>query len=275
VGLLPLAVAQFAPVFRDPPANAAKLLDLFRRAVGGGAKLVVFPECALTGYCFSSAEEAAEAALPQDAPELQALERACSELDAYAVVGFAEKADGTLYNSAAFLGPDGRVGVYRKTHLPLLGFDRFVTRGAELPVYETPIGRFGILICYDLRVPEAALSLAKRGAEAILVPTNWPTGAESSPDLLAPARAWDTRTFIAAANRVGSEGGFDFIGKSGIWDVDARPLAYAGHTDEAILHAEVDLSLAREKRIVVRKGEFELDPLNDRRPELYELGPGA
>ncbi|GMV37840.1 MAG: carbon-nitrogen hydrolase [Fimbriimonadales bacterium] len=268
---LVVASVQFAPDYAQVDGNVTRVIALLRDAAERGARLVVFPECALTGYGFPDRETALNHALAANGPEIRSLADECARLGVYAVIGFAERGEPGLYNSAALLGPKGLLGVYRKTHLPWIGLDRFADKGSTLPVFDTPLGRFGILICYDLRFPEAGVSLALRGADAILVPTNWPEGAESSPHFLAPARANENRLYVIASNRVGEEAGFRFIGKSGIWGFDGKPIAYADHADEALVIAPIDPEKARQKRVIVKPGEFESEPLADRRPELYEL----
>jgi predicted amidohydrolase len=89
-----------------------------------------------------------------------------------------------------------------------------------------------------------------------------------TPAHVAPARALENRVFVATCNRVGTENGTRFIGKSGIYDVIGRTLVSAGDGEETI-RAEIDLSLARQKRTVIRPGEYELDVMGSRRPELY------
>jgi predicted amidohydrolase len=125
------------------------------------------------------------------------------------------------------------------------------------------------LICYDIRFPEAARVLALKGAEVIALPTNWPEGAESSPEFITRTRAWENRVFIVAANRVGVERGRKFIGRSQIVSPNGEIMVEAGPDEETIIYADLDLSLARQKRIVIEPGEWELDITGGRRPELY------
>ena len=88
------------------------------------------------------------------------------------------------------VGPEGWLGTYRKTHLPYLGVDRFTTLGREpYQVFETAIGRIGMNICYDLAFPEAARVLALRGADLIVLPTNWPPGAECTAEFMVSAKS--------------------------------------------------------------------------------------
>lgn len=260
---------QYRPIFASADANAARIVDRFYQACNDGADLVVFPEAALTGYCFTSKDEAMAASVEVGGPILAQMADIAREREKHLVVGFMERDGDDLYNSAAMFGPNGLVGVYRKTHMPFIGADRFAKAGNELPVFDTPIGKFGILICYDVRFPEAAITLALKGAEMLIVPTNWPEGAETAPNVRVPCRAAETRTFVLAANRVGPERNFDFIGHSGIWDMNGQPLVLAAHRDEAMVTANVDLEQTHNKRLVIRPGEYEMDPMKDRRTDLY------
>jgi predicted amidohydrolase len=193
---------------------------------------------------------------------------ACERLGIHCVLGFAGKSDAGLFNGAALIEPNGEVHLYAKTHLPELGLDKFVVPGSELQVFDTAIGRIGIVICFDLRPPEPIRVLALKGAELIVLPTNWPEGADFAPAYMAAVRANENRVFLAACNRVGTENGFRFIGKSGIWDVAGKCLASAGDGEE-ILMADLDLAQAREKRVRTIPGRYETTVFESRRPELY------
>jgi predicted amidohydrolase len=183
-------------------------------------------------------------------------------------VGLLERDGDLLRNAAVLVGPEGLVGSYRKTHLPFLGVDRFVTPGDELPVYETPLGRIGLEICYDLRFPEATRTLALKGADIVAHPTNFPLAARIQTELITVARAAENRIFLLSANRVGKERWAEFCGWSQIVDPYGRRLAEAGETEEALLVADIDLELARDKDYVI-PGEYELYLFGHRRPELY------
>ncbi|HEY3268313.1 MAG TPA: carbon-nitrogen hydrolase family protein [Armatimonadota bacterium] len=267
---LRVAAVQMDVAFADVDCNVSRVLSFLDDAAGGGARLAVFPECVLTGYGFGGVEEA----LPVAQAAALAIPRiagACARLGVTAVVGTLLPDGCSIYNSAIIFLPDGsQPAVYRKCHLPWLGVDKVAGKGQSLDVVETPAGRLGTLICYDLRFPEAARTLALRGAEIICVPTNWPQGAETAPGFVTRARAWENRAFVAACNRVGSERGFTFIGRSQIVNPSGEILAEAGASEEVILTADIRPHDAHEKKVIVRKGEFEMDLFGDRRPEIYE-----
>ncbi|HZO87178.1 MAG TPA: carbon-nitrogen hydrolase family protein [Chthonomonadaceae bacterium] len=265
-----VAVAQIDPHLGERAYNRRVILERMEEAAQAGAALVVFPECALSGYVFPSAEEALPAAETVPGETTEAVAAACRQHNLYAIVGLLERdAASQLFNSAFVAGPEGLIANYRKCHLPVLGIDRFVGKGEALPILELPFARIGILICYDVRFPEAARVLALRGAEVIIVPTNWPQGAESAPLFLTRARAWENRVYVVACNRVGQERGTRFIGQSQIVAPDGTFLAQGDGASETLLYAEIAPAQARQKKLVFEPGVFELDPVGDRRPELY------
>ena len=230
--------------------------------------LVVFPEAALTGYCVSSREEADSIAIDRDA--LAPIYETCRVHNIACVVGFAEKEGGNLYNAATAIGPSGLLGHYRKIHIPCLGLDQHVQGGDDWCLFEWAGARIGILICFDLRIPEAARTLTLMGADVIALPTNWPHGAEVSAEYNTVSRAAENRIFLAACNRVGKEHGFQFFGASSIIGIDGEVLAKAGDGEE-VIQADFEPERARTKRRVVIEGKYETDCVGARRPDLYRI----
>src|ERR671923_431838 len=149
-----VAVAQMEPKLGEKDRNLEACLARLDEAAAAEAELLVLPECAIPGYMFDSAEEALPYAEEIPGPSTEVLEQACRRHDVHIVCGLLEREGDALRNAAVFVGPDGLVGTYRKTHLPFLGVDRFVVPGDQLSVWDTPIGRIGVQICYDLRFPE-------------------------------------------------------------------------------------------------------------------------
>lgn len=252
--------------------NRNRIVERIRTAADAGAALAIFPECAVSGYCFDSLEEAAPFGEPIDGASSEAISEACRKSDTYAVVGFIENDNGTLYNAAMVVGPDGVAGGYRKVHMPFLGVDRFLKPGDRpFDVIELPIGRIGVNICYDASFPEAARALKLLGAELILLPTNWPTGAWRTAEFIINSRACENHVNFAAANRVGVERGWQFIGRSKVVDYNGDTLGEASRENEEILFSEVDLAEANKNKIVNVAGSYEIDRLADRRPEFYRI----
>src|SRR5262249_49825589 len=151
---------------------------------------------------------------------------------------------------------------------PFMGVDRFTTPG-DRPFAVHDLGglRVGMNICYDGSFPESARVLTVLGADLVVLPTNWPTGART-PVQLGAARALATHTYYAAVNRVGEERGFTFIGQSRVIDPAGELLAEAGE-GAGIIVAEIDPQEARHKRVVKIPGEHEIDRVGHRRPEMY------
>ena len=258
------ASVQMDVVFDDPGANISRIVSHIESLQAQGVQLAVFPECAVTGYCVSTPEEAQSLGIPPES--LQPIRDAATKANMVVIVGFAESG---LFNTAALFDTDREPVYYRKTHLPELGYDKFANTGDALDVFETSAGRVGILICFDVRHPEAARTLGLNGADLIAIPTNWPTGADISADNLCIARAVENKVFVLTANRVGSENGYAFIGKSKIIAPGGEVLDFAAGNEEKILIADLDLTIARNKRNVTVPGKHETTIFESRRPELY------
>jgi len=265
-----VAVAQIEPALAENERNLDACLARIEEAAAAGAELLVLPECAIPGYMFDSLDEAMPFAEEIPGPTTEALVGACRKLGMHVVCGLLERDGDLLRNAAVLVGPDGLIGTYRKTHLPFLGVDRFVTPGEELAVHDTPLGRIGVEICYDLRFPEVTRTLALRGADIVAHPTNFPMAAKVQTEVITRARAAENRIFLLTANRVGKERWGEFCGWSQIVDPYGKRLAEAGEREEILLVAEIDLELARDKDYVI-PGEYELYLFRDRRPELYGL----
>lgn len=263
-----VAVAQLDPKLAEPERNLEACLQRLEEAASAGAQLLVLPECAISGCMFDSVEEGLSVAEEVPGPSVEVLERECARLGVHAVCGMLQRDGDLLRNAAVLVGPDGLIGTYWKTHLPFLGVDRFVTPGDELHVWDTPLGRIGVEICYDLRFPEVTRTLALRGADLVAHPANFPTAARVQTEVITRARAAENRIYLLTANRVGKERRGEFCGWSQIVDPYGTRLVEAGETEEALLVAEMDVEKARDKDYVL-PGEYELYLFGHRRPELY------
>lgn len=269
---LTVAVAQIDAVFGDTEENGRRIARRLTDAAKAGAALVVFPECYLTGYVADSRAETAKIAIDRDGPELLAVAETCRDLRLHALVGYLERGGESVYNAVAVIGPDGLIGTYRKRHLPYMGADRFAERSEEIEpaVFDTAIGRIGVAICYEIRFPEVMRTLALAGADVIALPTNWPVQASILADHFARVRAAENLVYLLVSNRGDSERGTEFLGNSQIVDPLGEVVASADR-GEALLITSIDLRRSRDKTITFQKGEFELSPWRDRRPESYRL----
>lgn len=230
-----LALHQGAPADGDVAGALARARRLLEGAAALGARMLVLPELFLPGYNRPDLHP-----LMAEGPEgawLSFLATATRSAGCGLTFGWAERAGDRLYNAATALGPDGAVCAhYRKIQL-FGAMERSVfTPGTEPPPVFTLEGRrFGLLVCYDIEFPEHARSLARRGAEILLVPTANPAGFEHVQQILVPARAHENAMIVAYANYCGAENGLVFGGGSVIAGPDARPLASAGTRETLLL----------------------------------------
>jgi predicted amidohydrolase len=265
-----VAAVQTDPRLGDVAGNLDRIASWIRRAANEGAELVVFPECAVNGYRYDSREEALRDAQTVPGPATDVLEGVAAETGVHIAVGIVERDGDRLYNCAALIGPDGFVTKYRKTHIPFQAVDRFVTPGdIPLHVVETPIGRVGMLICYDLRFPEPARVLALSGVQIIANLTNLPPPGWVQPEFIFRARAAENRVWLVCADRVGTERGVEFIGRSAIVGPSGVTLAEASESAEEMLVQRIVPSEADEKDLVFDPGVYEMHLLSDRRADLY------
>ncbi|MCA9034779.1 MAG: carbon-nitrogen hydrolase family protein [Planctomycetaceae bacterium] len=265
-----IACVQVDVEFGDVAANLSQLESLLRNEVEAGTELTIFPECFSTGYCFDSLDEARGLAEPIPGPTTAQVAELCQELRTAVVFGLLESDGDRVFNTAVLIGPKGIVGSYRKVHLPFLGVDRFTTPGDRpFDVFEYNGVRIGMLICYDGGFPEASRVLALKGADLIVLPTNWPPGGEYMSQFSINCRAMENGVYFAAANRIGKERGFRFIGKSRICNPHGATLEVLENDSPGVIRTSVDVGLARTKRIVRIPDKHVIDRMADRRPEFY------
>jgi predicted amidohydrolase len=265
-----VAVVQMDCVLGDTPANLAHIEELAGRAAREhGAELVVLPECATTGYFVG--ERVRALATPADGPVTERLARLADGLGIHLAVGLIEAVGADAYDSLALFAPRaGLVSMYRKVHL--FAGERAMFRTGDTPVLvDTPLGRLGLTVCYDLMFPEFIRGLVLGGAELIVNGTNWITDpwqvgmgwTGESVRALARTRALENGVHVAMAARVGEEAGFTSVGHSTIAGPTGAVLATLG-ADEGLAVARVvdptpDLERWRSYATY----------LADRRPELY------
>lgn len=253
-----VAALQFEPTQGDKRSNIERLLALVIEAAKGGARIIVTPEMATTGYCWHDRSEISDLVEPIPGPTTEVFGEIARQYGCYIVVGMPEvnAATGIYYNSAALVGPDGLVGNYRKTH-SFISETKWAKDGdLGLPVWETPYGRLGILICADADFIEPARVLALAGVDILCFPTNWQ--GEKAPLPAWIARAWENGCPLISANRYGLERGVQFCGGSAIIGADGLILAHRDSGDGIVA---ADISLDPTTHVT---------QLAPRRPELYD-----
>lgn len=257
---------QFSPVFGEVQRNLETILNAIHNFEG---HLLVFPELAFSGYQFLSKDEVRELAedIPSG-PAIKALEEAVRGRDLHVVVGLAEQDHDRLFNSAVLIGPKGYIGRYRKTHLffeETLWFDPGDT---GFLVWDIGKAKVGLLVCFDWFFPEAARSLAIKGADILCHPSNLVL--PYCPDAMV-TRCLENGVFAITANRVGREQrgekpALPFIGMSEIVAPNGKILCRSSLKDGEVGLCEMDMAEARDKRINPYN-----DLLKDRRPQWYVL----
>ncbi|HET8843241.1 MAG TPA: nitrilase-related carbon-nitrogen hydrolase, partial [Ktedonobacteraceae bacterium] len=261
-----VAAVQFNPLLGKKEQNVERLLQQVEEAARQGARLIVLPEMATTGYCWLSREEIAPFVEPIPGPTTERFQELAARYDCYIALSLPEidASTGVYYNSLALVGPAGLIGSYRKIH-SYIAEPRWARDGdLGFPVWETPLGRLAAVICMDAMYFESVRIPALQGADVILFPTNWLE--EHSPSSWWMARALENGVYLIAANRSDVERGVEFSGGSCILDPDGTIQAYIDN-DEGIVYGEVDLTRARAKNW--NTPEPLGDRLADRRPMLY------
>jgi len=259
-----VGVAQINCEVGSISANTEKMLRLVQDAKQSGCDAILFPEMSDTGYVMPVILQTAS---PWTEGPAVALRRAAEKHRLYIVAGLSERDGPSVFNSIAFIGPDGSIlGKYRKTHLvtaePMLEH-RHLKAGDELVLGHIGGILVGFMTCYDVRFPEIACNLAAAGAEIIFLPAAFPLIRIAHWKVLSEARAIENQLFIVAANRIGTDGpGLAFGGASRVIDPQGALLASASETEEKLLLVDLDLG-------VVKQTRAQLQIHQDRRPDLY------
>lgn len=257
---------------RDLDADFARIAGLVEQARADGVQLLALPEGALGGYLLSLDGSAdPPPAFDLDGPEIARL--AALAGDMVVTAGYAEAADGHIYNSAVCVSGDGVLGRHRKVHQPLHE-DAHYAAGDRFEAFDTPAGRLGMMICYDKAFPEAARALALDGAEVIVCLSAWP-GARTNPDpdlakdrwkrrfdLFDRARALENQVVWLSANQSGTFGSLRFVASAKVVDPGGEILADTG-VAAGMAVAELDVAAALD---LARRS---MGHLRDRRPETY------
>jgi N-carbamoylputrescine amidase len=267
---------------RDLDEAFAQIIRLVAEARAQDVQLLALPEAALGGYLSTlhtdgDGSDSLPPIIDLDGPELRRVAEIAGDMTL--VLGFCEADGGIRYNSAAAVTGDGVIGVHRKVHQPL-GENLYYEAGEVFRAFDTPVGRLGMLICYDKAFPEAARALALDGAEVVACISAWPSSrtagaADIAEDrwtrrfnLFDQARALENQIVWVAANQVGTFGSMRFVANAKIVGPGGDVLATTG-TDAGLAVAGIDVGEALD---TARRSMFHL---RDRRPDTYPLEVAA
>lgn len=261
-----LALIQFESILGKPEENRNKAETMIRAAAKKGAELICLPELFSTGYNLSViGKDMPQLAEPLDGPTVTKMQGLAKELGVFiaAPLGILA-AEGKPFNSAVLIGDEGEIiGVYSKCHL----YDAerlYFQPGQEFPVFETKLGKIGIMICFDAGFPEAARCLSLKGAEVILCPAAWRIQDKRMWELNMPQRALENSCYVAAVNRYGHEASLYMGGFSMACGPEGDMIAEITEEKEDTLYCVLD-----GKRLAdYRKDGGPYMPW--RRPELYK-----
>lgn len=236
-----VAACQLATEDLDVARNLAAIQERVA-ALPDRVSLAVCPEYALTG--FVGDERLADAARSRTSEEIESLRELATTENVALAVGFVEDAGSDLYNATAYVDRDGDLTVYRKRHL-WANEAELLSAGEELATVETPVGRAGLLTCYDLNFVEESAALAVPEIDALVVVGAWPAAYSENWRLLVRARALDGVRWVIAAGRTGRRR-----------VTDAEATTYAGRSMVARPDGGVHRALDRGERTLVA----DLDP---------------
>lgn len=239
--MITLAALQMKSESGDVAANLARIEQAAKEAAATGASLLITPELGLTGY--GAGDVIGEMAETVDGPLVGQLQAISTELGIAIIAGFAERAEGTVFNSAVYVDGAAVPVVYRKSNL-YGDYERalFSPAAPGTIVFDHRGLKCGMLICYDVEFPENVRRLALAGVDAVLVPTALPAGYSGTfiADHMIQTRAFENQVFVAYINHCGADERFTFAGSSRIAAPDGSLLANAATHGEALMIVTVN-----------------------------------
>src|SRR5437762_7616202 len=205
-----LLLAQTGPKLGNKERNLRQISEQASKARKKNVDLLIFPELHLTGYTMR--DEVSHLAESIPGPSTRKVETLAREHGVHVVFGMPEESEvkGVIHNTAVFVGPKGLVGGYRKIHLPthsVFEERRYYRPGNEAPVFDTPLGKIGLTICYDLYFPELTRLEALGGAELIVCISASPGLRRRFSEGFCLSRAMQNAVYLAYVNSVGIEEG--------------------------------------------------------------------
>jgi len=269
-----------APFGRDLDEDFTRIGSLIADARELGVRLLALPEACLGGYLTSLDAPHADDGSAEGPPPLrldgQEIARLCGLAgDMVVTAGYCELADGRLYNSVVCVTGDGVLGNHRKVHQPL-GEGASYDRGGGFTAFDTPVGRLGMMICYDKAFPESARALALAGAEIVTCVSAWPASRTNRAadlaadrwvqrfDLFDQVRALENQIVWLSANQSGSFGSLRFVASAKVVGPGGEVLASTGlGAGTAVAELDVAAEVAAARRSMAH--------LRNRRPEAYYI----
>lgn len=256
----------------DKDKNIERAAEMCRKAADEGGQIICLPEAFATTFRVMELDYSFfEVAETIPGPTTDVMSKLAASLGAVIVVPLFERVErGVFYNSAAVIDSSGELlGTYRKQHIPLstLFYEKLYFKPGNLgyPVFDTEFGKIGVYICHDRHYPEGARALALNGADLVVIPVATPTASLSRPvfELEVQAHAVFNEMFVAAVNRVGTEGEYTYYGASLISGPDGV-IRIQGGDGEEIVSADLDYREIDERRL---KWQF----YRERRPHTYGI----
>ncbi|MFO7637133.1 MAG: nitrilase-related carbon-nitrogen hydrolase [Clostridia bacterium] len=245
-----IALAQFDSAWMDVRKNDEKMASMADATKKEGADILVFPELFSTGYNLGMMGEKIFSLAQDIHGSTVTLARSkAREHGIHMVPSIAYREGGRIYNASVVIDHHGEVlQVYKKNHLWEEEQKYFSFGDHGYQVHETPFGRIGFLICYDVDFPETSRMLALKGAQDIFVSSAWSATHRHLWDIFLPARALENTVYVAGVNRTGREGEEVFFGSSRVYGPDGLLVASAGENTEEILYCNIDTGSLDEVR---------------------------
>ena len=265
-----IAMVQMTCRVAEVDGNLATMERFCEQAAAEEVDIICFPELGVCGY--NAGDPSTPDPEPLDGDSVRNVEVLARKHELTVLAGLLERsASGIVYNTQVACGPDGRMGSYRKTHVPTPEIGTFC-HGDELPVFDHPKVRFGMQICYDTHFPEVSTLLAQKGAEVIFCPHASPpmeTAEQKRERWLhyIPARAYDNTVYVAICNQVGDNGaGRDFQGVTFVCNPLGEIVAEAVSSNEE----EMVIADLSGDELLEHRRETTMFFRHFRRPELYD-----
>jgi predicted amidohydrolase len=267
-----LALAQIRSKRENKTENLHKIEKMTIEAKQQGADLVIFPEMSLTGYVLhDQVYELAETIPGSSTQKVEALAKKTGMHIVFGMPELSEKSQATAFNTAAFVGPKGLIGKYRKMYLPthsVFEEKRYFRPGYQPAAFQTDLGNIGLSICYDVFFPEVFRLTRLKGAQLIVCISASPAVRRGYFEILTSARALENTAFLAYVNLAGFEDGLQFWGGSRLVSPTGDVLAKAKYDEEDLVICEVNFN-------DLRAAETFIPTVRDLRPEIFEKLKGC